>query len=66
MMPTTTGAARSPAPKGRRAVSVGDALAEARRRAGLTVTQISGQTRIREMIITGIEGNDYSACGGDF
>jgi hypothetical protein len=46
-------------------VSIGEALAEARRRAGLTVTQVSGQTRIREMIITGIEGDDYSACGGD-
>ncbi len=47
-------------------MSIGEALAEARRRAGLTVTQVSEQTRIRETIITGIEGDDYSACGGDF
>jgi len=47
-------------------VSIGEALAEARRQASLTVTQVSQQTRIRETIITGIEGNDYSACGGDF
>jgi len=46
-------------------VSIGEALAEARRRADLTVTEVSHQTRIRETIITGIEGNDYSACGGD-
>jgi hypothetical protein len=30
------------------------------------VTQVSHQTRIGETIITGIEGDDYSACGGDF
>ena len=29
------------------------------------MTQVSDQARIREMIITGIEGDDYSACGGD-
>jgi transcriptional regulator with XRE-family HTH domain len=47
-------------------VSIGEALAEARRGAGLTVAQVSQRTRIREAIITGIEGDDYSACGGDF
>ena len=46
-------------------MSIGEALAEARRAAGLTVTQVSDQTRIRETIITGIEDDDYSACGGD-
>lgn len=46
-------------------MSIGEALAEARREADLTVTQVSDQVRIREMIITGIEGDDYSACGGD-
>jgi hypothetical protein len=46
-------------------VSIGDALAEARREAGLTVAQVSHQTGIRETIITGIEGDDFSACGGD-
>ena len=46
-------------------VSVGDALAEARRQAGLTVAQVGQQTGIRETIITAIEGDDYSACGGD-
>jgi hypothetical protein len=47
-------------------VSIGEALAEARRQAGLTVTQVSQRTRIRETIIAGIEDSDYSACGGDF
>jgi helix-turn-helix protein len=47
-------------------VSIGAVLANARRRAGLSVTWVSHRTRIRETIITGIEGDDYSACGGDF
>jgi cytoskeletal protein RodZ len=47
-------------------VSIGDTLAEARRQSGLTVTQVSQRTRIRETIIRGIEQNDFSACGGDF
>lgn len=47
-------------------MSIGDTLAEARRRAGLTVTQVSQRTRIRETIIRGIEQNDFSVCGGDF
>jgi cytoskeletal protein RodZ len=47
-------------------VSIGDTLAEARRQADLTVTQVSQRTCIRETIIRGIEHGDYSACGGDF
>jgi cytoskeletal protein RodZ len=47
-------------------VSIGDTLADARRQAGLTVTQVSHQTRIRETIVRGIESGDFSACGGDF
>ncbi len=47
-------------------MSTGEALAAARRGAGLTVSQVSGRTRIREAIITGIERDDYAACGGDF
>jgi cytoskeletal protein RodZ len=50
----------------RRGVSIGDALAEARRQSGLTTTQVSQRTCIRETIIRGIERDDYSACGGDF
>ncbi len=47
-------------------MSIGEVLAEARRRADLTVGQVSQQTRIRESIIRGIEDDDYSASGGDF
>jgi cytoskeletal protein RodZ len=47
-------------------VGIGEALAQARGRAGLTVTEVSQRTRIRETIIRGIEDDDYSACGGDF
>jgi cytoskeletal protein RodZ len=47
-------------------VSIGDSLAEARRQAGLTITQVGQQTRIREPIIRAIEADDFSGCGGDF
>jgi len=47
-------------------VSIGGDLADARRLAGLTVTQVSQQTCIRETIIRGIERDDYAGCGGDF
>jgi len=47
-------------------VSIGDSLATARQQAGLTITEVSQQTRIRESIIRDIEQDDFSACGGDF
>jgi cytoskeletal protein RodZ len=47
-------------------MTIGETLAKARRDAGLTVTQVSERTRIREAIIGGIERDDYAACGGDF
>jgi cytoskeletal protein RodZ len=47
-------------------VSIGEDLEQARCRAGLSVTEVSRRTRIRETIICGIEHDDYSACGGDF
>src|SRR5260370_803459 len=50
----------------RGSVSSGDSLADARRRAGLTITEVRQQTRVRESIIRGIEQDDFSACGGDF
>jgi helix-turn-helix protein len=46
-------------------VTVGEALADARTRAGLTVDEVSERTRIREKIIRDIERDDYEACGGD-
>jgi cytoskeletal protein RodZ len=47
-------------------VSIGESLAEARRQAGLTIGQVSHQTRIRQSIIRDIEQDDFTACGGDF
>src|SRR5581483_11069511 len=47
-------------------VSIGESLAEARRQAGLTIYEVSQQTRIRESIIRRIEEGDFSASGGDF
>lgn len=47
-------------------MSIGDTLAEARRQAGLTIAQVSQQTRIRESIVRAIEQGDFSPCGGDF
>ncbi|WP_219465452.1 helix-turn-helix domain-containing protein [Nonomuraea rhizosphaerae] len=46
--------------------STGAMLAAARKSAGLTVTQLSETTRIREAIIHAIERDDFSQCGGDF
>jgi cytoskeletal protein RodZ len=47
-------------------VSIGATLAAARRRAGMTVGEVSQSTRVTEPIIQGIEQDDYAACGGDF
>ena len=47
-------------------MSIGEALADARHSAGLTVSQVSQQTRIRESIIRDIEQGDFDTCGGDF
>ena len=47
-------------------MSIGAVLATARHQAGLTTTQVSQQTRIREGIVRGIEADDFSACGADF
>jgi cytoskeletal protein RodZ len=47
-------------------MSIGETLSEARHRAGLSVSDVSQQTRVRETIIRGIEDDDYAACGGDF
>jgi hypothetical protein len=46
-------------------VTIGEALAEARNKAGLSIDQVSERTRIRETVIRDIEQDDYDACGGD-
>jgi hypothetical protein len=45
---------------------IGPALTEARTEAGMTVEDVSERTRIRRTIITDIERDDYTSCGGDF
>jgi transcriptional regulator with XRE-family HTH domain len=47
-------------------MSIGETLAAARRGTGLTVTEVSQRTRIRETLVKNIERDDYSGCGGDF
>jgi cytoskeletal protein RodZ len=47
-------------------VSIGETLANQRRQAGLTIAQVSYQTRIRETVIRAIERNDFTPCGGNF
>lgn len=47
-------------------MSIGESLADARRQAGLSIGQVSRQTRIRESIIRDIEQDDFTAIGGDF
>jgi hypothetical protein len=50
----------------RNGMSIGGTLARARQDAGLSITQVSKRTRIRETVIRGIENDDFSPCGGDF
>ncbi len=47
-------------------MSIGATLAAARRRAGLSLGELSQRTRIRENILQDMEQDDYSSCGGDF
>ncbi|KWW99739.1 helix-turn-helix domain-containing protein [Carbonactinospora thermoautotrophica] len=47
-------------------MSIGKTLAEARRKAGLTVEQVSDATRVRQTIIREIEQDNFEHCGGDF
>jgi cytoskeletal protein RodZ len=47
-------------------VSIGETLATKRQDAGLTVTQVSERTRIRETVIRAIEHDDFGLCGGNF
>jgi transcriptional regulator with XRE-family HTH domain len=46
-------------------VSIGEVLAEARHRRGLTVAEVSHYTRVRESIIRSIEQDDYLISGSD-
>lgn len=47
-------------------MNIGETLAKARQDAGLTITQVSERTRVRETVIRAIERNDFTICGGNF
>ena len=47
-------------------MSIGEVLADARCRLGISVSEVSRRTRIREAIVWGVEQDEYSVCGGDF
>jgi cytoskeletal protein RodZ len=47
-------------------VTIGETLAAARRRAGLTIADVRARTGIREGLIRAVEHDDFAACGGDF
>jgi cytoskeletal protein RodZ len=46
--------------------SIGQVLGNARVAAGLTVDEVSAETRVRVPIVHGIESDDFTRCGGDF
>lgn len=47
-------------------MGIGETLAGARERAGLTVAEVSASTRIRPNLISAIEQDNFGPCGGDF
>lgn len=47
-------------------MSIGETLGRARRDAGLSIAEVSRQTRIGLSLIDAIENDNYSACGGDY
>jgi cytoskeletal protein RodZ len=47
-------------------VSIGQTLAEAREKAGLTVEQVAAATRIRRTLVMDIERDNFTSSGGDF
>lgn len=47
-------------------ISVGQALAEARAAAGLSIEDVAATTRIRASLVQAMERDDFSGCGGAF
>ena len=47
-------------------MAIGQTLADAREAAGLSIEEVATATRIRRMLVVGIEHDDFTACGGDF
>jgi cytoskeleton protein RodZ len=46
-------------------MSIGETLATARAEAGLTIDDVSRETRVRATLVRAIERDDFSLCGGD-
>lgn len=46
-------------------MTVGEQLAAARMRAGLSIDELSAATRIRPGLLTAMESDDFSRCGGN-
>lgn len=46
-------------------MSLGETISSARSAAGLTVDEVSEQTRIRATVVRAIENDDFRLCGGD-
>ena len=46
-------------------MTIGSAVALARREASLSLSEVSERTRIRSSVIEAIENDDFSHCGGD-
>lgn len=47
-------------------MTIGQSLAEARGRAGLSIAAVEEHTRIRGQVIAAIEQDEFGPCGGDF
>jgi cytoskeleton protein RodZ len=47
-------------------VSIGSELTAARERADMTIEQLSAATRIRSGLLTAMEADDFTRCGGNF
>src|SRR5206468_4316811 len=50
--------------EGRSFVSVGETLSNARRSLGLSLDDVSADTRIRSSVVASIENDDFGPCGG--
>lgn len=46
-------------------MSAGTMLREARERAGMSLDDVAGITKIRPSILSAMEDDDFSHCGGD-
>ena len=60
------GSGRPKGPSAAAAPTIGQVLGAARLTAGLTVEEVSAETRVRVPLIQAVEEDDFDRCGGDF